>query len=142
MHLYGTEALASVMKEVNQLHDKGVWTPIKYDDIKNKSRIIRSLIFLKRKRDGTLKARLVADGRMQVRDNNQDISSPTVATESLFMLSAIFAAEKRQIATVDIEGAFLHGVMTNDVYMEISGQCVDILLYGYNNVYNNMIRHN
>ena len=46
MHLYGTEALASVMKVVNQLHDKGVWTPIKYDDIKNKSRIIRSLIFL------------------------------------------------------------------------------------------------
>ena len=51
---YGTESLASVMKEVNQLHDNEVWTPIKYDDIKNKSRIISSLIFLKRKRDDTL----------------------------------------------------------------------------------------
>ena len=70
INLYETEALVSVMKEVNQLHEKGVWTLITYDDIK-KSRIIRSLIFLKRKRDGTLKARLVADGRLQVRDNNQ-----------------------------------------------------------------------
>ena len=52
------------MKEVNQLHDKGVWSPVKYEDIKDTDKIIRSLIFLKRKRDGTLKARLVADGRM------------------------------------------------------------------------------
>ena len=58
MKLYGTEALASVMKEVSQLHEKHVWTSIKYDSIVNKAKIIRSLIFLKRKRDGSLKARL------------------------------------------------------------------------------------
>jgi hypothetical protein len=38
--LYGTEALASVMKEASQLHDKGVWTPVNYDEIINKSKII------------------------------------------------------------------------------------------------------
>ena len=122
-------ALASVIKEVRQLHNKGVWTPIEYDNIMNKSRIVRSLIFLKRKRDGTLKARFVADGRMQIIDISQDISSPTVATESLFMLSAIYSAEGRQVVTVDIEGAFSHGVMTNDVYMEISGLSVSIYYY-------------
>jgi hypothetical protein len=133
--LYGTEALASVMKEMNQLHDKGVWTPVQYESIENKAKIIRSLIFLKRKRDGTLKARLVADGRMQVRDDGQDVSSPTVATESLFLLAAVFAAEHRKVITVDIEGAFLHGIMTNEIYMEISGQCLDVLLYSYNHIY-------
>ena len=36
---YGTEALASVTKEVTHLHDKRVWTPIKYDSIVNKAKI-------------------------------------------------------------------------------------------------------
>ena len=133
--LFGAEALASVMKEVRQLHDKRVWTPVSYDSINNKAKIIRSLIFLKRKRDGTLKARLVADGRMQVRDDDQDVSSPTVATQSLFLLATVFAAERRRVVTVDIEGAFLHGIMTNEIYMEISGQCLDVLVYSYHNIF-------
>ena len=110
------------------LQDKGVWTPIKYENIEDKSKIIRSLLFLKRKRDGTLKARLVVVGCMQDRSTSQDNSSPTFGTESLFLIAAIFAAENRHVVTVDIEGAFLHGVMTNEVYMKIHGQCVDIYL--------------
>ena len=37
--------------------------------------------------------------------------------------------------TVDIEGAFLHGVLTNAIYMEISGQYVDVLIYKYCDIY-------
>ena len=74
---------------------------------------------------------MVADGRMQDRDNEQDVSSPTVSTESLFLL----AAESRRVITVDIEGDFLHSVMTNVIYMEISGQCVDVLIYMYGDIY-------
>ena len=33
--LYGQEALGSVMKEVRQLHDKGVCTPVNYENIEN-----------------------------------------------------------------------------------------------------------
>ena len=43
---YGVE---SVAKEIGQLQDKGVWTPIKYENIEDKSKIIRRLLFLKRK---------------------------------------------------------------------------------------------
>ena len=49
IRLYGVEAVASILKEIGQLQDKGVWTPIKYNDIEDKSKIIRSLLFLKRK---------------------------------------------------------------------------------------------
>ena len=63
IRLYGVETVTSIMKEIDQLQDKGVWTPIKYENIEDKSKII-TLLFLKRKRDGTLKARLLADGRM------------------------------------------------------------------------------
>ena len=65
--------------------------------------IIRSLIFSKRKRDGSLKTRLVVDGRMKDRGNRQDVSSPTVSTESLSLLAAVFDAESRRVIT-DIEG--------------------------------------
>ena len=93
---------------------KCVWISIQYDSIVNEAKIIRSLIFLKRKRDGSLK-----DGRMQDRDNGQDVSSLTVSTESLFLLASVFAAESRRVITVDIEGIYLHGAMTNDIYMEV-----------------------
>ena len=75
---------------------------------------------------------------MQERDYGQDVSSPTVSTESLFLLAAVFAAvfaESRRVITVDIEGAFLHSVMTNVINMEISGQCVDVLICMYGDIY-------
>ena len=40
-----------------------------------------------------------------------------------------FAAGHRRVITVGIEGAFLLSVMTNEVYMEISGQCKEVQLY-------------
>jgi len=112
-----------------------VWTPIKYENIEDESKIIIRLLFLKRKRDGTLKTRLVEDGLMQDRSTSQDNSSPTAGTESLFLMAAIFAAENRQVVTVDIEGVFLHGGTTNEVYMQIHGQCVDIFVHGYADIY-------
>jgi len=38
------------------------------------------------------------------------------------------------VITVDIEASFLHGVITNDIYMEI-GQCIDVLIYQYSDIY-------
>ena len=55
----------------------------------------------------SLKARLVADVRMQDRSASQDNSSPTVSTESLFLLSTVFAYERRHVVTIDIEGAYM-----------------------------------
>jgi hypothetical protein len=48
------------------MHEKGVWTPLVYEhnNDQDKKKVIRSLLFLKRKRDGSFK-----DGRMQDRDN-------------------------------------------------------------------------
>ena len=49
IRLYGVGDVASIMKETGKLQDKGVWTPIKYENIEDKSKIIRRLLFLKRK---------------------------------------------------------------------------------------------
>ena len=96
IRLYGVEAVA-FLHQIGQLQDKGVWAPIKYENIQDKSKIIRCILFLKRKIDVILKARLVADGRMQDRSTSQDNSSPTMATETLFLMAAIFAAESRHV---------------------------------------------
>jgi len=115
----------SVMKEVRQPHDKRVWTPVSYDSINNKAKIIRSLIFLQRKRDGTLKARFVADGLMMC---------PHCCYRILIPTCCCICSWVEQVVTVDFEGEFLHGIKTNEIYMEISGQCLDVLIYLYNKV--------
>ena len=66
-------------------------------------------MFLKLKIDEvTIKGRVCADGRKQ-RDwlSKEDTSSPTVSTEGLMLSCMIDAMKGREVATVDIPGAFL-----------------------------------
>ena len=56
-----------------------------------------------------------------------DPSSPTVATESLFISFALEALEERTVITIDIEGAYLHVDMKGEVYMVIDPFLTDIL---------------
>ena len=126
----GIESMVSLMKEMGQMEDKRVFHPMRYEEItsKDKGKLIRSLMFLKRKRNGVLKSRLVADGRMQVRLSGTDVSSPTVSSEALFMSAAIDAYEKRVVATVDIEGAYLHCDMDELIIMEVDDVLTSILV--------------
>jgi hypothetical protein len=117
----GEPAILSIMKEMNQLHEKKVFHPVSYGglDRRMRGKLIRSHLFLKKKRDGRLKSRLVADGSMQERSSSVDTSSPTVSTDALFLSLAIDAHERRHVTTVDIEGAYLHADMTSDVVVEL-----------------------
>jgi len=127
---FGDEAEESMLKEMSQLHHKGVFEPIRYETLtpKQKVRILRSLMFLKRKRTGLLKSRFCANGSIQIRSMSAvDPSSPTVSAEALFITAAIDAYEKRSIATVDVEGAYLHCDMVGEVLMRIDKVPADIL---------------
>jgi hypothetical protein len=65
-------------------------------------------MFLKEKRDGSLKGRTVAGGNNQ-RDyiSKEDASSPTVATEAVLLSCIIDAEEGRDVAVIDIPNAFI-----------------------------------
>ena len=117
----GLEAIISMMKEASQMDSKSVFHGVKWDELTPKQRLrtVRSLMFLKRKRDGSLKSRLVVDGSMQDRSLSGDISSPTVSTEAIFLTAVIDAAEERTVMTIDIDGAYLHADMTSEVIMEM-----------------------
>ena len=56
---------------------------------------LEMLIFIKEKRDGTIKARGCADGRKQRNNHkNADATPPTVSTEAVLISALIDAYEK------------------------------------------------
>jgi hypothetical protein len=57
-----------------------------------------------------------------------DPSSPTVSAEALFITAAIDASEQRHIATVDVEGAYLHCDMVGEVLMRLDSVPAQILI--------------
>jgi len=103
---------------------------------KDRRSIIYCSVFLKEKykADGSfdeVKARLVAGGHQQVRTVYGDkLSSPTVTIASVFMIGVIAAAERREVVTLDIPGAYLHAKMPTDcaVYMRLNKYLSNIMI--------------
>jgi hypothetical protein len=85
------------------------------------------------------KARLVAGGNGQDRSLYENLSSPTVATTSVFTILAIAATEKRKVIVVDIGDAFLHADLAPtgiDVFMRLDSTMARMLVKldpSYNN---------
>jgi NMD protein affecting ribosome stability and mRNA decay len=125
----GEEAERVIMKELGQMLSKRVWTPVdgKKLTAEEKSRIIRSSMFLKEKK---LKARLVAGGDQQDKALYDDLSAPTVSTSSVFTILGIAAHEGRKASVVDIGGAFLNAEMKTGVlvHMRLDRAMSDLLV--------------
>jgi hypothetical protein len=102
---FGNDGLVALGKEVEQLYTRKVSKPVDSKDLtkEQKRASLRYLMFLTKKRTGRIKARGCADGRKQRETTNkEDASAPTV------MLSAVIdSMEERDVATVDIPGAFM-----------------------------------
>ena len=124
----GAEAERVILKELAQMKDKKVWTPVHMSVLTSteKRGIIRSQMFLKEKYLPTgefekLKARLVAGGNQQYKELYNDLLSPTESTCAVMTVFSIAAYEERKAAVVDIGGAFLNADMNIgiDVYMRL-----------------------
>jgi len=86
-------------------------------------------MFLKEKRDGTIKARGCADRRSQRKYTSKaETSSPTVSLEAMMMSCAIDAREGRHVAVTDIPGAFLQADMEEDVHMLLEGTIAKLIV--------------
>jgi hypothetical protein len=97
-------------------------------------------MFLKEKRDGSVKVRACADGRKQ-RDTYVpgDATYPTVALESVLITETINAFEGRDVAIVDVPGAFLSVDMDEEVIMTIRGRLADLMVKSAPNIYRKYI---
>jgi hypothetical protein len=123
--------------EMEQLHDRKCWQPIKPSDLQGSERkkALESLIFLVEKKSGKVKARHCANGSVQRKWMDEDkTSSPTVMTESVLLTSTIDAEEGRDVATMDIPNAFIQTEVEETdedgdrIIMKIRGAMVDMLL--------------
>jgi hypothetical protein len=128
---FGTEGTEAVLKELEQLHSRNVMEPKdpKTMTFMEKKRALEYLMFLKKKRNGTIKGRGCANGKKQrAYINKEDASSPTVAIESVLLSCVIDAEEHRDVATADIPGAFMQAEMDELVHMKLEGKMAELLV--------------
>ena len=134
LKVFGQEGANAVLKDLKQLHDCMVMTPVSSKTIskQEKQAALQYLMFLKKKRSGKIKGWGCADGRKQrLYASKDDVSSPTVATEALLLTCLVDAMEHRDVATVDIPGAFMQsdmkGIHGETTHMKLEGRMVDML---------------
>ncbi len=104
---WGEKAREAVMEEPRMFIKEKVFKGLRKPTAAQIQKALMIHCFIIEKRDGRIKARAVADGRGQQRYTEEETYSPTVHLESLMLSSLIDAFEGRQVATVDIKGAFL-----------------------------------
>ena len=130
LQVFGPPGVEAVYKELKQLHERKVGEPRDASTLSptQKRNVLGYLMFLKQKRTGQTKGRGCADGRKQhLHTPKYDASSPTVATESVLLSCVIDAKERRDVATVDIPGAFMQGDQDETVHMHLEGTLAELL---------------
>ena len=133
---HGDDARDAARAELTQLlKTKKAMEPVRRHELTGTqtNKIIRSSMFLKAKFDAMgqfqkIKARLVANGKQQDQELYADVSSPTVALQSVMMLLTIAANKNQKVACIDIGGAFLNAEMKGDVFMELEPALVKLAL--------------
>lgn len=132
---WGNEAIKAATSEMKQLHWHNTFKPLHYKNLtdEEKKMVLESHIFLTQKRTGEIKARTTVSGRNKQRDyiSKEDVSSPTVATESVLLTCTIDALEERDVAVIDIPNAFIQTKVAdkkNQVVIRIRGMVAEILV--------------
>ena len=116
---------------MKQFHDREVVKPLPPSEITStvKETALGYLMFLKKNRNGIIKGRICADGRPQRLCKSKDeTSSPTACIESIFLTTIVDAHEERDVAVVDIPGAFLQTKPIDGTIIKLQGAVVNILL--------------
>lgn len=129
--LWGDKAKESAHKEMKQMDNYNVMIPKYKHELtrEERRRALATLIFLKEKRDGSIKSRTCVNGAPQ-REYipKEDASSPTVMTDAVILTACIDAWQLRDVATVDLPGAFLHTVTDEKVIVTLRGVLCDLMV--------------
>ena len=84
------------MDEMGQLHHRNTFKPVTPSDLDptEKTKVLNSLMFLKEKHCGKVKARACTDGRKQrVDEKKGENTSPTASTEAVIVTLVTDAKE-------------------------------------------------
>ena len=131
LKVFGEPGYAVVKKEMRQLHDRKVMRPINRKDLSpsQKKEALGYLMFLTKKRCGTIKGRGCADGQKQwAYITKEESTSPTISTEAVFLMAVIDTWENCKVAVLDVPGALMQVDMDELVHVRFQGETVDKLL--------------
>jgi hypothetical protein len=136
IEVFGKRGVDATQSEMRMMLNRTCFVPIKKCDLNEteKKRALESLIFLTEKKSGLVKARHCANGSTQrAYMEREEVSSPTVSTDSTLLTAVVEAEEKREVATMDIPNAFVQTPVPkkdkdgNRTIMKIRGPLVRIL---------------
>ena len=137
---FGKKDCEATLSEMQKLHDRECFKPINIKDVTESEHCkeVRSLLFLVDKRDGRIKTRHFANGKPQRQWlDMEDVSSPTVGTESTHITSVIDDKEWRDVVTCDVANMDPTDKHGDQIIIRIIGSLVDILC-ALDNVYNDL----
>jgi hypothetical protein len=127
---FGDRRESVVTKKLHQFNSYNVFKTLYADvlSMNEKGQVLASLIFLKQKQNGDVKARSCANGSLQ-RDHiaKDEAALPTVTLESVLVTSAIDAHEKKEVVMINIPGAFLHVENKDCVIMRLNGTLAELM---------------
>ena len=132
LQIFGNDGVRAVEKEMRQLHDRGVMIPVHKKSLTSEQRkeALAYLMFLKRKRCGKVKGRGCTDSRKQrAYIAKEEATAPTVSTEAVFLTTVIDALENREVAVLDVPGAFMQADIDELVHVRFTGEMVNTLLH-------------
>ena len=97
-----------------------VWRKANLKEIPKDRRLIGSKWVFKKKRNGVYRARLVGLGYSQIPGvDHKDNFSPVVTDTTFRCVLVIALLNEWNMEVVDIETAFLYGVLDEEIYMKI-----------------------
>jgi hypothetical protein len=124
----------AITTELQQLHFRDTFEPVdsKHLSKDERSQVLESHLFLKEKRDLTVKGRMVAGGNKQRGTMDKtEVTSPTAALESVLLTAIIDAKEGRDVAVIDIPNAFIQTRLDNDedkAIMRLRGKLAELMV--------------
>jgi hypothetical protein len=133
LKMFGDKGEEAIQKELQQIHDMEGFQPKHWYELSKEERAgaLKYLMYLKEKRDGRIKGRGCADGRKQrAYIPKAEASSPTATLMAIMLTCMIDAYEKRDVATVDIPGAFLQAKVPEedrDIHVVLDGRMAELL---------------
>ena len=90
---------------------------------------LSSLLFLKEKQTGAISGRVCTNGAPKKEYIlKEEAASPTVFTESTFIMAAIAVKEKRKMRCYDVPSVFANTAVDEDVLMVLKGELAEMMV--------------
>jgi hypothetical protein len=128
--IYGEEAVQTLMQELAQLEDLVVFLAKCANELTREQQgdALEAINLIKKKSDGHIKGRTVADGSIQ-KDlyEKSHTASHAVSTDAILISLIVDAHEHRDVAVANVVAAYLKAAMNDYTLLKFTGESLDFM---------------